>query len=192
MIGYLSGIIKSKQLNSLIVDVQGVGYEVFVPLFSLSTCKLAEKKEFFIYTHVREDTLSLFGFTNKEDKSIFMQLLSVSGVGPKTALNILSASNGSSNIVRAIQNADVDFFTSIKGIGKKSGQRIIVDLKPKLGGLKDLEFESQGDLDLVEALTGLGFSKDEVKLAMRGVDKTLALEEKIKQALKNSHGKNNH
>lgn len=184
MIGYLFGSIKEKFSNNLIIDVNGVGYEVFIPLYTLNQCKLNETKAFYIYTHVREDTLALFGFSTKEDKNIFMNLISVSGIGPKTALNILSSSQGAINIIKAISNADVDFFTSIKGIGKKSGQRIIVDLKSKIGGLKDLDFENAQDSDLIEVLKGLGFSNEEIKKSTKNISKKLKLEDKIKLALK--------
>ena len=110
--------------------------------------------------------------------------MSVSGIGPKTALTIISYANGVKNIIKAVQNADVDFFSSIKGIAKKTSQRIIVDLNPKIGGLKDLEFEAEQDRDLIEALNKLGFSKDEIKKAIKGIKKDLPLEEKIKFALK--------
>jgi len=184
VIGFLSGIIKFKEENSLILDVKNVGYEVRVPAFILEECKLDDKKDFFIYTHVKENELTLFGFLTPEDKKIFLYLISVSGVGPKTAMTILSYSNGAKNIIRAIQKADVEFFESIKGIGKKAAQRIIVDLKTKFAGLKELEFEDEQDRDLVEALKGLGFSLSEIKKSIKGIKKDLNLEEKIKLALK--------
>lgn len=184
MISYLSGIIKSKEADSLTLLINGIGYQVFVPVFVWQKSKIGEKKELFIYTHVREDELCLFGFSNKEDKQTFLFLISVSGIGPKIGLTILSFSNGAKNIIKAIQNADVDFFESIKGLGKKSSQRIIVDLKSKIGGLKELEFETEADQDLIIALTGLGFTKEEVKKSIKGIKKDLPLEDKLKLALK--------
>jgi Holliday junction DNA helicase RuvA len=193
MIGFLKGTIQSKNANSLIIDVHGVGYQVFAPLFLIQELKLDNPIALFIYTHVREDELSLFGFSSQEEKQIFLHLISVSGIGPKLSLNILSAANGAKNIIKAIQNAQVDFFENIKGVGKKSAQRIIVDLKSKIGGLKELEFEAEADRDLVEALKGLGFSHEEIKKSILNVNKNLehkrikkdlSLEEKIKLALK--------
>jgi len=184
MIGYLRGKIQDKEINSLVLDVHGVGYRLLVPVFVWQNCQIGDRKEFLIYTHVREDDLSLFGFLEKADKQIFQNLLSVSGVGPKSALNMISYSRGAKNIVQAIQRADVDFFVSIKGLGKKSAQRIIIDLKSKLGGLKELEFEAEQDQDLLEALRGLGFSREEIKKAVKGIKKELSLEEKIRLALK--------
>jgi Holliday junction DNA helicase RuvA len=185
MIGYLLGIIKAKKNNSLILDVHGVGYQVQVPIFVWQEAKLNQSLSLFIYTYVREDELSLFGFSHQEEKEIFLHLISVSGVGPKLALNILSYANGVKNIIDAIQQANVDFFDEIKGVGKKSAQRIIVDLKAKIGGLKELEFEAEIDRDLIEALKGLGFSQEEIKKSVKGIKKDLSLEEKIKEALKN-------
>jgi len=184
MIGYISGIIKFKEIDSLIIDVRGVGYELRVPSFVWEDAKLEQKKSFFIHTHVKEDELSLYAFTSPEDKQVFRYLISVSGIGPRSALNILSYANGGSNVVKAIQKADVDFFCSIKGLGKKSSQRIIVDLRAKIGGLKDLEFEAEADRDLIEALKGLGFSRNEIKKSIKGIKKNLSLEEKIKVALR--------
>lgn len=186
MIGYLEGTIKSKESNSLILDVRGVGYRVFTPLFIWQGCQVKEKKEFLIYTYVKEDELSLFGFLKPTDKEMFISLISVSGIGPKLALNIISYSRGSNKVIRAIQKADVDFFVSIKGLGRKSAQRIIVDLKSKIGGLKELEFEAEQDQDLLTALRGLGFSREEIKESVKGIKKNLSLEEKIRLALKSN------
>ena len=184
MIGLLSGTIKSKEIDRLIIDVHGVGYQVFTPPFVGQTCKVGDKKSLFVYTHVREDTISLFGFSNVAGKKMFIDLISVSGIGPKLALNILSHARGPNRIIEAIQKADVDFFMSIKGVGKKSSQRLIVDLKPKIGDLEDLDFETEEDQDLVEALEGLGFSKKEIRKAVKGIKKDLSLEEKIRLALR--------
>ena len=187
MIGFLSGIVKFKEVESLIVDVNAVGYQLFVPLFVWQECKIGDRKDFQIHTYVKEDEISLFGFLCREDKQIFRYLISVSGIGPKIALHIISYANGSRSIVHAIQNADVDFFEAVKGVGKKSSQRIIVDLKSKIGGVKDLEFETEQDRDLIAALKGLGFSNEEIKKSVKGIKKNLSLEEKIRFALRKSN-----
>lgn len=184
MIGYLLGKILFKEGNSLVVEAGGVGWEVFVPLFLWQNCRKGDEVGLHIYTHVREDEIKLFGFSAKANKQVFVYLISVSGIGPKLALNILSQARGSGAIVKAIEKADVDFFTSIKGLGKKGSQRIIVDLKSKIGGIADLEFESRQDTDLLEALKGLGFSGEEIKKATKGIKEDLSLEEKIKLALR--------
>ncbi len=193
MIGFLKGTIQSKNANSLIIDVHDIGYQVFTPLFLIQELELDNPVALFIYTHVREDELSLFGFSTQEEKQIFLYLISVSGIGPKLSLNILSSANGAKNIVNAIKNANVDFFENIKGVGKKSAQRIIIDLKSKIGGLKELEFEAEADRDLIDALKSLDFSHEEIKKSILNVNKSLhnkrikkdlSLEEKIKLALK--------
>ncbi len=184
MIGYLSGKILEKETDSLIVKVGGIGYKVFVPFFVWKRCRLGSKKEFFVHTWVREDQISLFGFLDKESKKIFVLLTSVSGIGPKLALSVVSCAQGADDVVKAIQQADVDFFTAIKGLGKKSAQRIIVDLKSKIGGVKDLELEMAEDEELIQALRGLGFSSQEIKKSIKGVKANLPLEKKIRLALR--------
>src|SRR4030043_1413235 len=109
MIGYLNGTVKFKQIDSIILDIAGVGYLVFLPFYNLSECSLGANKEFYIFTYVKEDEITLFGFSSLEDKQIFLLLNKVSGIGPKTALNVLSYTNGAKNIIQAVQNADVGF-----------------------------------------------------------------------------------
>jgi len=184
MIGFLSGQIKSKQLDSLILDVNGVGYVVFLPAFVIKNCQVNSSAKFMIFTYVREDELSLFGFGQETDREIFIQLISVSGIGPRLGMAVLSHAQGADRIIKAIRNANVNFFTQVKGLGKKGAQRIIVDLKSKLGSLEELKFEAEKDDDLVDALKGLGFSKKEIQKATQGIDSNLNLEEKIKQSLK--------
>lgn len=185
MIGYLSGEIKSKTPDGLIVNVSGVGYLVYVPVFVWQNAEENQGLELMIYTHVKEDEISLYGFNKLSDKRIFESLISVSGIGPRLALAILSHAQTAGQVVEAISQADVDFFKAVKGVGKKSAQRIIVDLKSKVGGIKDLEFEAEVDQDLKGALENLGFSSQEIKKAVKGIDDDLDLQERIKLALKN-------
>lgn len=189
MIGFLKGKVKFKQLDQLILSIKGVGYLLYLPVYDLSKAKIEDKKEYYVYTYVKEDEISLFGFSSIEDKQIFVLLNKVSGIGPRTALNIVSFANGAKNIQKAISDADVEFFSSLKGLGKKTAQRIIVDLKSKIGGLKDLEFETEEDRDLLDALQGLGFSQQEIRKSIKKIKKDLPLEEKIKHALKQTNEK---
>jgi len=189
MISFLKGTTINKATDRVTFLVGDVGYEIFVSPKTSSKLPLNKPTEIHIYTHVREDTLSLFGFIDNKTKDIFTLLLSVSGVGPKIALAIESVAD-SQKISQAIQNADVDFFTAISGLGKKSAQRIIVDLKSKLGELKELdltETTAKNFAPVIDALKTLGFSAKEAKTATVEVKNKIELtqEEIIRQALKN-------
>lgn len=139
-----------------------------------------------VYTHVREDQITLFGFSSKGEHDLFKQLLTVSGVGPKSGLAIVG-SGTVSEIKSAVSNADVDFFQSIPGIGKKTSQRIIIDLKSKIGEAKELDLSSvdvKQRKDLLTALKSMGITADEAKQAIKNVDANLPLKEQIRLALK--------
>ena len=183
MIGYLDGVVIHISLNKLIVSCGGVGYNVNV--VSPIEYKIDDKAKFFIHTYVREDALALYGFKTSEGVSLFEQLLSVSGVGPKVAMSVFKAGT-ETEIKTAISEAKVEFFTQVSGIGKKGAQRIIVELKSKLGNIRELELnESPATADALKALVGLGFTKLEASEALKKVDKNLGVEEQIKQALRN-------
>jgi holliday junction DNA helicase RuvA len=156
MIAFLSGIPKVID-NQVIMLVSGVGYGVDVPLKTRSILSTANTAELYIYTHVREDKLELFGFSTIEEKKLFIMLVSISGVGPKTALAIVDS--GSTAISKAVQEANVKLFTAIPRVGKKLAQKIIIELTPKLGSIKELELTPLTALqsDLAEALQSLGF-----------------------------------
>lgn len=185
MIGFLKGIFLGFDAETLIVDVGGVGYAV-VPSASVRGKKLSNgfPVSLFVHTHVRENELKLFGFSSLEERQVFELLLTVSGVGPKTALAIVSA-GGPQEVRRAIGIADVDHFTAIPGVGKKTAQRIIVDLKSKIGGIGELDLTSDkpGSSDLSAALKSMGFRSDEIREALKKIDKTKSLEQQIKLAL---------
>ena len=184
MISYLVGkpIVRT---DELILLVGGVGYGVTVTNQSLTDASGKEEISLHIYTHVKEDKLELFGFSSINDKSIFKLLISVSGVGPATAINILN--KGSKQIIDAIQNADVSFFTSVKRVGKKAGQKIIIDLKSKLGGIKDLDLTPLNQLqsDMLEALTSIGFDENQSSQVIKDLDLVdIPLEKAVKIAIK--------
>ena len=185
MISFLSGKIIYKSVNKVEIFVSGVGYEVFVPASYLAKLIINDNCEIFIYQHIGEDKNDLYGFLNRKDKQVFEMLLSVSGIGPKTALNVFSAGSGE-KILTAISKADVNFFKQIKGLGGKGSQRIIVDLKNKVGSITDLDFNLESsDESVYEALLGLGFTRYEVRNAMGKMTPELKNEdEKIKFCLK--------
>src|SRR4051812_35516262 len=135
MIASLTGRLAFKAPTQLVLDVHGVGYEVFIPLSTYyGLPDLSESILLSVYTHVREDAISLFGFLTSQEKDAFVLLTSVSGVGPKLALSILSALPVS-DLVSAIQSEDVEKLTSVPGIGNKSAGRLVLELKDKVGKL---------------------------------------------------------
>ncbi len=188
MIAYLSGQLFRKTTQSVIVDVGGVGYEVVVPLSTFYG--LPEKDEsvsLHIYTHVKEDTLSLFGFQTKLEKEIFLMLISVTGIGPKLAVNILSGI-GPKDLLQAMAAGDSVRLQAIPGVGRKTAERIALELKERAGkiiGEKELpqpspveEKDRQLMDDALSALVNLGYSSKHAERAIRKAlpgltDKTL-------------------
>lgn len=186
MIGLLTGNVVYKTNISVILDVSGVGYKVLLPESILTTLSLQDSKTLFIYTHVREEALDLYGFLSPEDLRLFEYLIGVSGVGPKSALGVFSVGDRSA-IIKAIATGDVSFFTSVPRLGKKNAQKIIIELKSKLGSTEDLDL-SEGDSknsDVAEALQGLGFTKQEAQQAIAALDgQARTPEQQIRLALK--------
>lgn len=157
MIASLKGKVLSKRPENVIIDVNGVGYQVNLPVSVLSNMPDEGKDVFLhIYTHVREDSLQLFGFLSEEEKRIFITLLGISGVGPKMALNILSGVSHD-DFLRAIEKEDVEMLCRIPGLGKKTAHRLILELREKLPSaltVKDKLFD-----DTLSALVNLGYKK---------------------------------
>jgi len=192
MIGYLSGNIINKYSHCVIIIVNGVGYRVYVTenLFELS--KIDSPLSVHVYTHVREDTLDLFGFEKIEELSMFEMLISVSGIGPKTALLVLN--RGVDSIQKAIVKANADFFQTIPRLGKKNSQKIIIELKNKMGGIADLDLssESEENKEVVDALYSMGYQKKDILLCLKKIPSDIEKEEeKIKCVLK-SLGRKRH
>lgn len=181
MIGYLAGEVRYSEMGKIILFTSGVGFNVFVP--DNLDILLGDKLDLYIHTHLREDNISLFGFKDPDELSLFEQLISVSGVGPKSALAIFSASTVQ-NITSAITQGNLAFFTSVPGIGKKSGQKIILELKTKIGkGDVDLG-KLEGNSDLVDSLLALGFQKTEIQKVIPEIDPVLPISQQVKTALK--------
>lgn len=184
MIAYLQGSPKVIGHNLLVV-ANGVGYGVKVAPKTLSNLTGQTEVELYIYTHVKEDKLELFGFATPQEKETFELLLSVSGVGPATALGLVAA--GSTQLITAVQNAQVSFFTALPRVGKKLAQKIIIELRGKLGELKtlDLEPKSAAQLELIEALIGLGFEENRVNEVVTDLDlEKVDLAAALKMAMK--------
>ena len=188
---YTKGTLVQKSDNYIVVDANGVGYMIYTSLNSMqNTGEIGKKITIYTYLHVREDVMDLFGFTTIEEKNMFMQLISVSGVGPKAALSILSVTTPAKFAVAVITN-DVKTITKASGVGPKMAQRVILELKDKMKTDEleiDLEDESDDILsdnrsEAISALVVLGYSSNDAQKAVKGIDGTLSVEEIIKKAL---------
>lgn len=190
MIAHVSGVVAEKFGGSVIVDVHGVGYEVQVPLGDYEKALLHEDVKFYTYHHIREQSQDLFGFSSLAAKKLFELLITVQGIGPKAALAILSL--GDSETVRnAIANSDSAFIARASGVGKKSADRVAVDLNDKVGlALRtnnDVLGNSQvivGNDEALEALMALGYNLNDATKALEGISTDLSTAERVTEALK--------
>ena len=193
MIAFLNGLFAHKTASSVIIDVNGVGYEVHISLNTFSDIQHLEKGLLFTYYHLREDALTLYGFSREDEKNLFISLISVSGVGAATARVMLSSMKPE-EIIRAITTGNVRQLESIKGIGKKSAERIILELKDKLGKMSvgvtqnNSTFKSNTlEQDALNALISLGISRAAAEQAVQRVitaEPASRVEDIIKKALK--------
>jgi len=183
MIGHLKGNVISQDLKSVILDVSGVGYKVFTNTAILPHGKV-QTVEFWTYLAVRENALDLYGFVTKEELHFFELLMTVSGIGPKSAMAILSVAS-IQNLKHAISTQDTSHLTKVSGVGKKNAEKIVLELKDKLEGLTiDLTSSMSGDVDALEALKSLGYGEREAREALKKVKDSKDTGEKIKKALK--------
>ncbi|MFW6006464.1 MAG: Holliday junction branch migration protein RuvA [Halanaerobiales bacterium] len=191
MIGSLSGVLKWHSRNKIIIEVSGVGY--LLEIYDLFKCpQVGEDIDIFVYTYVREDTLDLYGFQTMTERELFVTLLSVSRIGPKAAMNILS-SLPYDEFVKAILSENVAVLKKISGIGPKTAQRLILELQNKIDDLAektelsimDKNMEDLKNKELHEALNNLGYSNKEINHALSNVDmdQDTGLEDKIKKIL---------
>ena len=183
MIGHLKGVVLQQDLKSIILDVAGVGYKIYT-----NTAILDGKKEkileFWTYLAVRENALDLYGFATKEELHFFELLISVSGIGPKSALGILSIAS-IQNLRHAISSGDTSHLIKVSGIGKKNAEKIVIELKDKLEGLSiDMSHSIHGDVDALEALKSLGYGEREAREALKKAEGDTT-EAKVRFALKN-------
>ncbi len=186
MIAKIKGKIEYLRDNYAVVDVNGVGYKIFVTDYTFG--KLASKKDInlHIYTYVREDILALYGFLDLEEKEMFELLISVSGIGPKAALGILSIAEPKT-IQTAVLNEDASVLTRVSGVGKKTASRVILELKNKIAEMPSADKEKAvADSEAIEALQSMGYSVSEAREALKSVPKNIKdVSERIKMALKN-------
>ena len=195
---YVSGTVAHVEPYLAVIDCGGVGYACRTTTYTLSQIKKGDKAKLFTYLSVREDAMDLYGFASQEELKLFRQLISVSGIGPKAALGILSSSSPA-NLAMSIITGDEKALTAAQGVGKKIAQRVILELKDKLA--KGQAISASGENISVPAMTiipqnklseasaalaVLGYSQAEINVALKGVDmETLPLEQIIRLALKN-------
>ncbi len=179
MYAYVKGIVKTIKPTHIVIENQYIGYQILSPY----PFQYKMDEEVIVYTHhyVRDDAILLYGFDSEEGLDLFIKLISVSGIGPKSALSIL-ATNQIDNIIVAIENADVKYLTKFPGIGAKSAQQIILDLKGKLVTDEETLLPTN-ESDVTQALSALGYNKTEVRKVMKKINPDQSVEDMIKQAL---------
>ncbi|HSW99965.1 MAG TPA: Holliday junction branch migration protein RuvA [Patescibacteria group bacterium] len=191
MIAMLTGVVAEKTTDSVILDVSGVGYGLLVTSEDYGRLGSSDLVRLYVYEHIRETAYDLFGFMRLETKQLFELLLGVNGVGPKMALSVLSTGNVDA-VRQAVAGGDLKFIQRANGVGKRVAERIVVELKDKVG-LEGVDLQGAGLLqseqnitqdEAAEALIALGYSPQDAAKALNAVDKDLPIEERIKQALK--------
>lgn len=190
MITYLKGKVKYKNNNYIVIDVHDVGYRVFV--ISQLLEEIEENKDVELYTsqHIGEDKVELYGFKQVSELEFFEQLIQISGIGPKSALGILSQASVD-DIKRAIIHGDSSLLTKVSGIGRKTAERIILELKNKIdvSEKEEKEYLKEGGIkeeaEALDGLVSLGYSLKEARAALKQIpEKAVSVEEKVKEALK--------
>ena len=190
MIATLKGVVSEKVEETVVIDCGGVGYGVLMCVDDFVSVQSGDELKVYIYENIKENNHDLYGFINLETKRMFELLLSVNGVGPKMALSILSVGS-LDEVRRAIASGDIKYISQANGVGKRVAERVVVDLKDKLG-IASSEDATQflhgapadSDDEAVQGLIALGFSASDAGIALKDVDKSLSTEERIKQALK--------
>lgn len=191
MISFLRGKILRRSLNFVILDVRDIGYKVFVNSAALSEVAEGQQAEFYIHQHVKEDALDLYGFRNLDELEMFELLLSISGVGPKSALGVLVVGKVG-DIKESIARGDSSLLTKVSGIGKKTAERIVLELREKVGKMavgSQIGIDGVGisaSSDEIDALMSLGYSLQQAREALQKVDHSIVDSGKrIKEALRN-------
>ena len=192
MIAHIFGIVAEKFNNTLIIDVQGVGYEVSVTTIDYDSIKLDDEVKFYTYHHIREQSQELFGFSSLASKKLFELLITVQGIGPKAALAILSL--GDAETVRnAIANSDSSFIQKASGVGKKTAEGVVVKLQDKVGmpivydkNSKNnmQQIETPANDEALEALIALGFTLNDAIKALENIPTEITTSERVRLALK--------
>lgn len=187
MFHYLIGKITQKKENFFILEIGGIGAKIFTSINSLKKMPaVGETAKIFTHLHIREDAWDIYGFSNQVELDFFSKLISVSGVGPKTALNILNV-DVAERLMAAINEGRVDLLTKASGIGKKTAERVVVELRGKFAqiGSEEIAGIMESDSDIVDALSNLGYTRAQARQAISRVDsKIKSIEDRIKAALK--------
>ncbi|MDQ6989857.1 MAG: Holliday junction branch migration protein RuvA [Mariprofundaceae bacterium] len=187
MISWLSGqVIELDPAGSVVMDVHGVGYEVLVSMQTLCNLKVGEKAQIQIHSHIREDQFTLFGFVDHKERALFRSLNKVSGIGAKTALSLMSGMSAD-DLMQAIEHSDDVAIARTPGIGKKTAQRLILELRGKLVADDSGTSGAAGNSlshDVKSALLNLGYKAPQVDKALKSVDAGLSFEAMFKAALK--------
>lgn len=186
MIAKLKGKIEYLKDNYVVVDVNGVGYKVFLTAYAFGKLAGQEMADLFIHTHVREDAIDLYGFVTMEELEMFELLISISGVGPKSGLGILTVASPKT-IKTAILNEDSSILTKVSGIGKKTAGRVILELRNKVADMPESEKDDTvSDSDAIEALMSMGYSVTEARDALKLVASDIKdIGQRVGAALKN-------
>ena len=191
MLYYVSGQVALLEPGLAVIDCNGVGYGCRVTAYTAAQLKLDKPAKLYITESIREDAYDLYGFSSREEQRCYELLTSVNGVGPKAAMSILAA--GPQNFTLAVMTGDEKMLTAAQGVGKKSAQRIILELKDKIGGGNtELDFsgpavtvQPQGNAAMANAaLQELGYSAGEISAALKGVDPNASTEEMVRHALR--------
>jgi Holliday junction DNA helicase RuvA len=185
MISHISGTIIHKDLDHLIISANGIGYKVFTSNNTGADSIIDEHISLWTHDVVREQNRDLYGFISKNDLNFFELLINISGIGPKGALGILNTAPVEV-IVEGVRRGDTTHLVKVAGIGKKSSEKIILELRDKLGKL-ETEETSMNIVDAIDSLVALGYSEKEARENVKKLDKELPAEELIKQSLKNLH-----
>lgn len=184
MIGRLTGTVAEIRHDGLLIDVNGVGYEVAASSKAIAELgHTGERVKVYTHLHVRDDGMNLFGFASEADRDLFRVLLGASGVGPKVAMAVLSVFSAEA-LIRAVAAEDVDVLIQVPGVGRRGAQKMILDLKPKLA---DLEADVLGPSEssrVRDALEGLGYSASEIREVLPMLDRSESLSEQIRHALR--------
>ena len=181
MYSYFIGIVKENNTDSIVIEVNGIGYKIFVP--NPFSYEIGKTYQIYVYNHIREEEYSLYGFKTLEEKELFMKLINVKGMGPKVASGIF-ATGSIAGVVDAINKENLLYLTKFPKIGDKLARQIVLDLKGKLNGIESSDTTNESMEELISVLENLGYKTVEIKKIIPMVNGANSLEDQVKEALK--------